>query len=134
MLIKEKILVELDVPTVSGLIYPKELSVDIMRKIETEIIGGIIYNNGNIPNPENIVPKFQILNAKVVVDETPDIPELIIVCDVQIDESVLTDDELYLLDNYPWRLNIIGKGSVENNIIKNYDLKYVNIEIVDYLD
>lgn len=133
MIVESKILLELDVPTVSGYIYPKELSIPIIQTIHNEYIGGDIYISPNIPNPETITPKFRILNPTIVVDSTVLEPELVILCDVELDEEKISPSILQLLQQKPWRLSIVGKGEVENNIVKTYELKYVNIEIIENL-
>lgn len=131
MITETKILIELDVPTISGYIYPKELSMDIMKTIEEQQIGGEIYVGKNIPNPETIKPRFYISNPIIAVDETIEEPELIIYCDVNIDETKLTSTEINLLQTKPWRLSMVGLGEATDGIINKYELKYVNIEIVD---
>ena len=131
MIIESKILLELDVPTISGFIYPRELSVDIIRAINNTDIGGVIYSGNNLPNPETIKPIFKVSNAQLMVDESVDPSELIICCDVNIDETQLSPKELQVLHNSDWRLSIVWKGETEDNVVKKYELKYVNIEIID---
>lgn len=131
MIVESKILLELDVPTVSGFIYPRETSINIIATINNTDIGGVIYSGNNLPNPETIQPKFLVTNAQLFVDESVVPSELIICCDVIIDEEKLLPEELELLQTKDWRLSIVGKGETENNVVKNYELKYVNIEIID---
>ena len=133
MIVKEKILLELDVPTISGLTYPKELVPTIMTKIIHEDIGGIIQENPEMLNPNNIKPIFKIINPQCIVDESGEEPELLLICDVDIDEELLTEKELELINTKPWRLSVMGKADIdyENKIVKDFDLVYVNIEIVD---
>lgn len=131
MLVESKILLELDVPTVSGYIYPKELSVSIMKTIQDNNIGGVIYSQPNIPDPETIVPMFRVTNPVLIVDSSVVEPELVILCDIELDETKITMDVLHDLETKPWRLSVVGIGETEENVIKTYELKYVNIEIVE---
>lgn len=133
MIIESKILLELDVPTVSGYIYPKELSVMIIKTILDNHIGGEIYYYPNTPNPETITPKFHIVNPILAVDSTVNEPELVILCDIELDEEKISPDIIEVLQQKPWRLSVVGMGEHENNIIKTYELKYVNIEIIEDL-
>lgn len=133
MIVKEKILLEIDTPTISGLTYPKEVVPGIITKIIHEDIGGIIQEKPEILNPEDIKPVFKIFNPQCIVDESEEESELLLICDVDINEKLLTEKELELINTKPWRLSIMGKANidVENKIVKEFDLVYVNIEIVD---
>lgn len=133
MIIKEKILLELDVPTISGLTYPKELAPSIMTKIIHENIGGIIQEKPEILNPDDINPVFKIINPQCIVDENSENTELLLICDVDVDENLLSPKELELINTKPWRLSVMGKADIdfENKIVKEFDLVYVNIEIID---
>jgi len=133
MIVKEKILVEIDMPTISGLIYPKEIVPEIMTKIINFNIGGIIQEKPEILNPDDIKPVLRVFNPQCVVDETDEGSELLLICDVDINEKLLTPKELELINTKPWRLAIMGKGDIdfETRTVKNYDLAYVNIEIID---
>lgn len=133
MIVKEKILLELDVPTISGLTYPKELAPSIMTKIIHENIGGIIQEKPEILNPDDINPVFKIINPQCIVDENSENTELLLICDVDVDENLLSPKELELINTKPWRLSVMGKADIdfENKIVKEFDLVYVNIEIID---
>lgn len=133
MIVKEKILLEVNVPTISGLIYPEEVIPNIMTKIINYDIGGIIQEEPKVLNPDDIKPVFTVSNPQCVVDESGEKPELVLVCDVDINEALLTPKELELINTKPWRLSIMGKGEIDTDThtVKNYDLFYVNIEIVD---
>ena len=53
-----------------------------------------------------------------------------------IDETKLSKEEIEMINTKPWRLVALGTGDVdkETNIVTNYDLRYVNIEMVDESD
>lgn len=129
MIVESKILLELDVPTISGYIYPKEFALGIIKTIKNEYITGDILLN---PTDEPIYTenKFRIINPYVTVDNSVSEYELIILCDVEIDENKLTSEELNAIKTKPWRLSVVGIGDADDNMIIDYELKYVNIEII----
>lgn len=133
MIVKEKILLEIDTPTISGLTYPKEVVPNIMLSIIHKDIGGVIQTNTKWVDPSDKEPIFKLINPKCLVDETEDESQLLLVCDVDIDENKLTPEELNDINTKPWRLSIIGKGNVnfETQMVEEYEIKYTNIEIIE---
>lgn len=133
MIVDSKILLEVDTPTISGLIYPKEIIPGIMTKIIHENIGGVIQTSTNWVDPTDKEPVFKLVNPQCVVDEIEEEPQLLLVCDVDIDETKLTPEELNDINTKPWRLSIIGQGDVdfETRTIKDYEIKFTNIEFID---
>lgn len=137
MIVEGKILLEFDIPTITGLIYPDELIPNIMNKIIHNDVRGIISNGqasfseSYYKNEQNL--KCKVFNPQCLVDENYGNPYLLLTCDVDIDESKLTEDELKMLNTKQWRLSTLGKGESdpETRIVKYFDLMYVNIEIVD---
>lgn len=133
MLIKEKILLEIDTPTISGLIYPKEVVPSIMTNIIHQDIGGVIQTSTNWVDPTDKKPIFKLINPQCAVDTIEEIPQLLLVCDVDIDETKLTPEELNDINTKPWRLSMIGQGDVdeETHMVTKFEIKYTNIEIID---
>ena len=133
MIVESKILLEIDTPTISGLIYPKEIVPGIMTKILHSNIGGVIQTSTNWVDPRIKEPVFKLVNPQCIVDETEEEPQLLLICDVDIDETKLSPKELNDINTKPWRLSIIGQGDVdfETKTIKDYEIKYTNIEIID---
>jgi len=135
MIVKEKILLEFGVPTISGLIYSDELVPNVVKKIiNNDICGTIQYKS--FSENDVINPICKIFNPKCLVDETDEEPHLIIACDILIDETKLSKEELEMINTKPWRLVALGTGDVDEktNIVTNYDLRYVNIEMVNETD
>jgi hypothetical protein len=89
--------------------------------------------SGRIVGWESLKDKsfYQIINPKMVVDENDDKRTMYIICDVNFDDSKYTKEELQFLNTMPWRLAIEGTGDIDEktNIVKNYILDKVNIEI-----
>ena len=138
--VKDKILVELDIPTISGLTYPKEVAIDMIKKITDQRIYGVMVD---VEEPlEEVYQQLikdketfcWIENARVIVDETEEPALLLLICDVVFDDDKMPKETVEKLNKVNWRLNIVGSGEVdENKIVKNYDLMYFNIENVDEL-
>ena len=129
MIIRQKILLEFDVPTVSGNIYSCECLSSIVKTITTKEIGGEIINN-TVPKYVN-TNKFIIRNPYAVVDITDENAILTLLVDVEFFENKLTEQEIDLIMNKEWRLVAIGFGEQdENKVVIDYDIKHVNIEII----
>ena len=133
MIVESKILLEVDVPTISGLIYPKELVPDIMTRILHENIGGVIQTSTEWVDPRIKEPVFKLVNPQCVVDDTEEVPQLLLVCDVDVDETKVSPKELNDILTKPWRLSMIGKGNVdeETRTVKEFEIKFTNIEFID---
>lgn len=132
MIIKQKILLEFDIPTISSLTYSNECLLPIIKDIINKEIGGEILINKS-PTYIN-TKKYVIKNPYSVIDVIDDMPVILLLVDVEFFEDKLTDDEYDAITKNKWRLVVVGMGECNNNTVIKYDLKYVNIEIVDYLD
>lgn len=127
MIIKEKILIEVDSPCVLGWTYSYEDCVKMMVDINSKVISGRIVGWDTLKDKSF----YQIINPQMVVDENDDKRTMYVICDVNFDDSKYTKEELQFLNTMPWRLAIEGTGDIDekDNIVKNYILDKVNIEI-----
>ena len=144
MIIKEKILIEFDIPTISGSIYPQDLIIGLIDTIKKEKIGGVVYSTKeeyeskcteHYGELEYKVPKeFYITNPKVIVDETSEDKPLVMVVDVVIEDNV-TEDVKDIINNKPWRLSMVGEGILdeETMLVSEYKLLHCNIENAENL-
>lgn len=127
MLVKEKILIEVDSPCVFGYTYTYEDCVKMMVKINKETI------SGNIVGLDAFKDKafYKVINPQMVVDENDDKRTMYVICDVEFDDKKYTAQELKFLDTIPWRLAIEGEGEIDKDtsIVQNYNLTKINIEI-----
>lgn len=138
--VKGKILLELDVPTISGLIYPKEVALSIIKKVKEQKIYGIVSKNeylGDIYEKE-IKGKETfcwIDKPRVIVDETEEPSQLLLICDVIFDESKMDEKLLNLIKLGKWRISVAGNGisDTETHIVENYEMMFFIIENVEEL-
>jgi len=131
MIVKQKILIEVDSPCVNGIIYQYEDCVKMMVKINAEEVSGDIIGYDKLKDKSY----YHIENPEMIVDMNDDNNTMYVIADINIDESKYTKEELKLFDEIPWRLAINGDGDVdeETKIVKNYVLKKVNIEFLPEL-
>lgn len=128
MIIKEKILIEVDSPCIFGYTYSYEDCIKMMLKINKEEISGDIYNNELLKEK----PFYKIINPKMFVDKNEDGEPLYLIADVDFDDKQYTKEELNKFNTLPWRLAIEGTGDTDKDTknITNYELKKVNIEFI----
>lgn len=144
--VEDKIIVELDIPTISGRIYSKDIAIDMIKKISEQRIFGLINRNPNDLDEkvyENEIKDKEtscwLENARVIVDETEEPAELLLIGDIVFDENKIDEKTLNFIKNGNWRISIIGQGNIDYDkekdiaIIKEYELMYFNIENVDEL-
>lgn len=128
MIIKEKIIIEVDSPCIFGYTYSYDDCVKMMVKISNEEV------SGNIIGLEHFKDKsfYKIINPQMIVDINDDNRTMYVIGDVEFDDKKYTKEELKMLEELPWRLAIEGDGDVdkETNIVKNYELKKIHIEII----
>lgn len=131
MIVKQKILIEVDSPCINGIIYQYEDCVKMMVKINKEKISGDIVGIDKLKDKSY----YYIENPEMIVDINDDNRTMYVIADINIDESEYSKEELKLFDEIPWRLSINGDGDVdeETKIVKNYVLKKVNIEFLPEL-
>ena len=128
MIIKQKILIEVDSPCISGLTYQYDDCVKMMKKIISEKISGEIYGDDRLKDKSF----YWIENPEMIVDVANKERTLYLIVDVHFDDEKYSKEDFLLINNLPWRLSIHGDGDVEEEtgIVKNYNLEKVNIEIL----
>ena len=126
MIIKEKILIEVESPCLLGLTYSYVDCVKMMVKIKENEISGDIYGEDSLKEKSY----YRIVNPQMLVNENDDNKTLYLIADVEFDDKKYTKEELNKINEGHWRLAIEGEGDVEEGLVKNYDLKKVNIEFI----
>ena len=144
--VEDKIIVELDIPTISQRIYPKEIALGMIEKISSQNVYGVINKNPyDLDNEfyENEIKDKEtscwLENARVIVDETEEPAQLLLIGNIVFDEDKMTEQEINFIKNGNWRISISGIGDIDINdetdtvTVKDYELMYFNIENVDEL-
>ena len=128
MIVKEKILIEVDSPCILGYTYTYEDCVKMMIKINAEKVSGDVYNNEILKDKAF----YKIINPQMIVNINDDDRTMYVIVDIEFDDKQYTKEELEQFNTLPWRLAITGDGDVDKDtgIIKNYELKKVNIEFI----
>ena len=115
----------------SGRAYSKECCFQMIKDIiHNNIQGGIHFVDDDVDDVDDIKYCLTISNPNVKVIETDDDSELTLFCTIEIDEDIVDKSMFELLQTNPFRAYPIGYGDMDDDIIVNYEIVSVNIEII----
>lgn len=126
MIIKEKILIEVESPCLLGLTYSYVDCVGMILKIKEEEISGDIYGDESLKGKSF----YKVINPQMIVDENDDNKTLYLIVDIEFDDKKYSKEELLKFNEGHWRLAIEGEGDIKEGLVENYKLKKVNIEFI----
>ena len=124
MIIKEKILIEVESPCILGLTYSYTDCLKMILKIKEQEISGDIYGEESLKGKSF----YKIINPEMIVNENDDNKTLYLIADVEFDDKKYSKEELSKFSDGYWRLAIEGEGDINKGLVENYELKKVNIE------
>ena len=112
----------------SGRTYSKECCFQMIKDIiHKNIQGGIHFVDGDV---DDIKYCLTISNPNVKVIETDDDSELTLFCSIEINEDMVDKSMFDLLQTNLFRAYPNGYGEMDDDIIVNYEIDSVNIEII----
>lgn len=115
----------------SGRTYSKECCFQMIKDIiHKNIQGGIHFVDDDVDDVDDIKYCLTISNPNVKVIETDDDSELTLFCTIEIDEDIVDKSMFELLQTNPFRAYPMGYGDMDDDIIVNYEIVSVNIEII----
>lgn len=130
MILNDVPLVEIEEKTMNGNIFSKECCIQMIKDIINKDIGGTIHYIGD-EETSNKCLTISNPYVKVVEKDFDDEEKQIITlfCSVEIDESKTYDNILDILSNNLFRLYPVGIGTIDDDVIKDFELMEANIEI-----